>query len=78
MRDWNVVASVHEGGYREACQLLEQFGQVSHTHYCNVLVAKVADPRRLIATLTEWAATYPDIPTFLARVTPVTAMFNFG
>jgi tRNA(Ser,Leu) C12 N-acetylase TAN1 len=77
MKDWNVVISVREGGYSAARELLRQFAEVGRTHYFNVLVAKVDNPRALLDTLTELSATLPDLPKFLARVVPLTVMFNF-
>jgi tRNA(Ser,Leu) C12 N-acetylase TAN1 len=77
MQDWNVVISVREGGYPASRDLLRQFADVSRTHYFNVLVAKVDDPRGLLQTLTELSTTVPGIPGFLARVVPLTVTFNF-
>lgn len=77
MQDWNVVVSVREGGYSAARDLLRQFAEVSHTHFFNVLVAKVDDPRALLETLTELSITLPDIPNSLARVVPLIVTFNF-
>ncbi len=78
MRDWNVVISVREGGYAASRELLGRFAEVSRTHYFNVLVARVDEPRALLEILTELAVTLPDIPTFLARVVPLTVTFDFG
>jgi tRNA(Ser,Leu) C12 N-acetylase TAN1 len=77
MQDWNVVISAREGGYSAARDLLRQFAQVSRTHYFNVLVAKVENPRALLETLTELSTTLPDVPGFLARVVPLVVTFNF-
>jgi tRNA(Ser,Leu) C12 N-acetylase TAN1 len=77
MRDWNLIISVREGGYNAARDLLRQFAEVGRTHYFNVLVAKVDDPRALLETLTELSTTVPEIPNFLARVVPLTVTFNF-
>ena len=78
MLDWNIVVSVRDGGYPAARELLEQFAQVSRTHYFNVLVAKVDDPRGLLEILTELAETLPEIPEFLASVVPLIVMFDFS
>jgi tRNA(Ser,Leu) C12 N-acetylase TAN1 len=77
MQDWNVVISVREGGYSAARDLLGDFAEVGRTHYFNVLVAKAADPRALLETLSELSAAIPDIPNFLARVVPLAVTFNF-
>jgi tRNA(Ser,Leu) C12 N-acetylase TAN1 len=77
MQDWNVVISVREGGYSAARDLLGGFAEVGRTHYFNVLVAKAADPRALLETLSELSATIPDIPNFVARVVPLAVTFDF-
>ena len=41
--DWNVVVTVHAGGYRRARRLLEDFAPVGRSEYFNVLVMQVAD-----------------------------------
>ena len=77
MHDWNVIISIREEGYAAARDLLRQFAEVGRTHYFNVLVAKADDPRQLLETLTDLSSTIPEIPSFLARVMPLTLTFDF-
>jgi tRNA(Ser,Leu) C12 N-acetylase TAN1 len=77
MKDWNVVISIREGFFKEACVLLEQFGAVSKTGFFNVLVMRVEDTSLLVEKLREQLATETAAARFLARVMPVTQSFNF-
>ncbi len=44
VRDWNVVISVYQGGFRRAVRALTAFGRVDRSPYHNVLVMRVEDP----------------------------------
>ncbi len=77
MRDWNVVVSVREGGYRRVRKLLREFGAVSQSGFLNVLVMRVDDPKRLLEALAERAARQPDALAFLGRTVPVRSTFTF-
>ncbi len=54
MRDWNVVISVREMGFRPAFELLEELGPVAKTDFYNILVMKVDDIGNFLETLREW------------------------
>jgi len=43
MKGWNVVVSVREGRFSEACGLLENYGAVSKTEFYNVLATFFGD-----------------------------------
>jgi tRNA(Ser,Leu) C12 N-acetylase TAN1 len=77
MLDWNVVVTVREGRFVQACELLEELGPVVRTDYFNVLVMKVDGIDHLLETLSQWIAADPSILTILARVMPVTHTFDF-
>lgn len=77
MHDWNVVVSLHEGGYTQAWKLLEQLGSVNRTTYFNVLVMQVEDIGHFLETLRQWSAEEPQLLTVLARVRPATQTFTF-
>jgi hypothetical protein len=44
VKDWNVVISVYQDGFRRALHALREFGPVERSPYHNVLVMKVEDP----------------------------------
>jgi len=77
MHDWNVVVSLHEGGYPQAWQLLRQWGAVRRTAYFNVLVMQVEDIGAFLETLRQRSTEEPQVLTVLARVMPVTRTFIF-
>ena len=77
MRDWNVVISVRERGFRPAFELLEELGPVAKTDFYNILVMKVDNIRNFLETLREWVQDDPHILSLISRVMPVTHTFNF-
>ncbi len=77
MHDWNVVVTVHEGGFARACRLLETMGPVSRTEFFNVLAMRVEDVRRTLEVLQAKTEEEPGIFNSLARFVPVTHVFNF-
>ncbi|KPK40339.1 MAG: hypothetical protein AMJ69_02590 [Gammaproteobacteria bacterium SG8_47] len=77
MRDWNVVATVHEGRFKAALQFLRTFGQLSKTDYFNVLVMKVDDIDRFLAELNWELQAAPELGTILSRVIPTAVSFDF-
>jgi tRNA(Ser,Leu) C12 N-acetylase TAN1 len=77
MKDWNVAASVHEGAFLQACELLEEFGPVRRTDFFNVLVIRVDDIHRMMEGLRIRVSQDPDISSVIGRVVPVTQTFSF-
>jgi hypothetical protein len=51
-RDWNVVVTVYEEGWKPAKPDLGEAGAISPTDYHDVLVMKVEDPRAFL----DWFA----------------------
>jgi len=41
MRDWNVVVTVHEHHFAQACRFLETYGQLAKPDFFNVLTMHV-------------------------------------
>jgi len=77
MRDWNVVISVRERGFRPAFELLEELGPVAKTDFYNILVMKVDNIRNFLETLREWVKEDTHILSLISRVMPVIQTFNF-
>ena len=77
MRDWNVVISVRERGFRPAFELLEELGPVAKTDFYNILVMKVDNIRNFLETLREWVQEDTHILSLISRVMPVIQTFNF-
>ena len=77
MIDWNVVVTVNEGTFEEACLYLEQFGYVSSTDYYNVLAMRVYDVSAFTDALRQDLEAKPDVPQILSHVIPVTEKIEF-
>ncbi len=78
MHDWNVVATVHEGGFNKALRTLRRFGAVERTDFFNILVMRTSeDPMKLLDELREEAERDPESVSCLARVMPVVQTFTF-
>ena len=77
MHEWNVVITVREDGFRDAIDLLEDFGPISRTDYFNVLVMQVADWRYMLERLSKESAEDPRIANTLAKVVPAHHVFDF-
>lgn len=77
MKEWNVVATARQSHFPEAVKLLKQFGRVEKTHYYDVLVMEVDDPREFLERLHERLADEPAIGECLGHVSPCTETFIF-
>jgi tRNA(Ser,Leu) C12 N-acetylase TAN1 len=77
MRDWNVVATVKEHSYEQACALLRDFGTVAETDFFNVLVMRVEDTVQFVDDLHGCLEALPAVRASLARVMPVSEKFSY-
>lgn len=77
MKDWNVVITVHEGHFKEAFHVLNDFGNVSKTDFFNVLVMKSDDLPALIKGLQQRIAEKPAFLYAVAGLMPASRTFNF-
>jgi tRNA(Ser,Leu) C12 N-acetylase TAN1 len=76
-RDWNVVVTVYEEGWKPAKRILGQVGAISATDYYDVLVMKVEDPAAFMRWLTERVAREPGLCNLISRVVPAGQAFDF-
>jgi tRNA(Ser,Leu) C12 N-acetylase TAN1 len=77
VHDWNVVVSVHDGGYQHVRQALTELGTVGRTDFYNVLVLKVDDIPYTLEGLQERLQTDDRLKVALARLMPVSQAFTF-
>lgn len=77
MRDWNVVVTVHEGGFVPACRLLEPYGLVRKSEFFNILMMRADDPVWLLSELHRQLAGSPEIAGWIARFMPLQQFFTF-
>jgi tRNA(Ser,Leu) C12 N-acetylase TAN1 len=76
-RDWNVVVTVYEEGFKPAKRILGEAGAISPTNYHDVLVMKVEDPRAFLNWFTERVSQEPGLLNFISRVVPAAQVFDF-
>jgi len=77
MRDWNVVVTLHDGGFVPACRLLEPYGVVRRSEFFNILMMRADDPVWLLGELHRQLAGSPDIGGWIARFMPLQQFFTF-
>jgi tRNA(Ser,Leu) C12 N-acetylase TAN1 len=77
MINWNIVVTVKEHGYRQASDILRDFGTVSRTDFFNVMVMRVDDALQFVEDLHACLQSLPGVRASLARVMPVTEKFSY-
>ena len=78
MKDWNVVITVDEEGFEDACDYLENISHVSSTDYYNVVVMEVDDIPGLLERIRRDMEGLGDLRSVISRVLPVTRTFAFS
>jgi tRNA(Ser,Leu) C12 N-acetylase TAN1 len=77
MRDWNVIISIYQDGFRRALRALETFGSVEPSPYHNVLVMKVDEPMALLDAVERRTEEIPALYDAISRVAPAQRAFEF-
>ena len=77
MKDWNVVISIYQDGFRRALRALQEFGPVERSPYYNVLVMKVEDPTALLEAVERQTEESPALYDAISRVAPAMRGFEF-
>ncbi len=77
MRDWNVVVTVHEHHFSQACRFLEAYGQLAKSDFFNVLTMRVSDIGQFLHDLHQQLQDEPVLAKCVARVLPVGSSFVF-
>ena len=77
VRDWNVVVSIYQDGFRRALRALEAFGRVERSPYHNVLVMTVEEPIALLEAVERRTEENPALYDAIARVAPAICSFEF-
>jgi tRNA(Ser,Leu) C12 N-acetylase TAN1 len=78
VKDWNVVISIYQDGFREARRVLQQLGPVERTPYHNVLVMHVDDPTALLEAVERKTEEIPALYDSISRVAPAARTFEFS
>jgi tRNA(Ser,Leu) C12 N-acetylase TAN1 len=77
MRDWNVVVSIYQDGFRRTVRALERLGAVERSPYHNVLVLKVEEGMSFLKAVERQTEESPALYDTIARVAPAMRNFEF-
>lgn len=77
MRDWNVVISIYQYGFKRAVRALQELGRVDRSPYHNVLVMAADDPFALLAAIEQKTERDPALYDAISRVAPALRCFEF-
>jgi tRNA(Ser,Leu) C12 N-acetylase TAN1 len=77
MRDWNVVVSVYQEGFRRVLRTLRDLGPTERSPYYNVLVMQADDPIALLAVIEKKTEESTALYDAISRVAPATRSFEF-
>ena len=77
MKDWNVVISIYQDGFRRALRALREFGPVERSPYHNVLVMTVEDPMALLEAVENKTEASTALYDAISRLAPAMRNFEF-
>jgi len=77
VKDWNVVISVYQDGFRRALRALEEYGPVDRSPYHNVLVMRVEDPTALLEAIERKTEINTALYDAISRVAPAMRTIDF-
>lgn len=77
MKDWNVVVSIYQDGYRRALRSLRDLGAVERSPYHNVLVMRAEDPAALLEAIERRTEESPALYDAISRVAPAQRAVDF-
>ena len=77
MKNWNVIVSIYQDGFKRALRALREFGSVGHTPYHNILVMAVENPLALLNSVEQRAKERPALYDAISRVAPAMRSFEF-
>lgn len=77
MKDWNVIVSIYQDGFKRAFRALQDLGPVERSPYYNVLVMTVEDPMALLEAIEKRTEERPALYDAISRVAPAMRSFEF-
>lgn len=77
MKEWNVIVSIYQDGYRRARRALRELGAVERSPYHNLIIMSVEDPIVLLDTIEKRAAESSALHDAISRVAPALRSFEF-
>jgi tRNA(Ser,Leu) C12 N-acetylase TAN1 len=77
MKDWNLIVTIYQQGFRRALRALQDIGPTERSPYHNVLVMKVDDPVRTLGAIERLTDECPALYDAIARVAAAMRSFEF-
>jgi len=77
MKDWNLVVTIFQDGFRRALRSLRVLGSIERTPYHNVLAMKVGDPVQVLEAIELKTQESTALYDAISRVSPATHSFDF-
>jgi len=77
MKDWNIIISVFQDGFKQAARALKLFGAVDRSPYHNVLVMAAENPLAVLENIECEADNRPFLYDAISRVAPAARCFEF-
>ena len=77
MKDWNVVISIYQDGFKRALRALKEFGPAERSPYHNVIVMKVEDPVALLEVIERKTEESTALYDAISRVAPAMHTVEF-
>jgi len=77
VKDWNVIVTIYQQGFRRALRALQAIGPTERSSYHNVLIMKVDDPVAMLDAIERLTDERPALYDAIARVAPATRTFEF-
>ena len=77
MKDWNVVISVYQDGFRRALHALRELGPVERSPYHNVLLMKAENPMALLEAVERKTEENPALYDAISRIAPAMQTVDF-
>ena len=77
MKDWNVIITIFQDGFRCAIRALHKLGPVERSPYHNVLLMAVEDPIALLEAIERQTEIDPALYDAISRVAPAMRSFEF-
>ena len=77
MKDWNLVVTIFQDGFRCALRALRALGPIERTPYHNVLAMQVDDPVKVLAAIELKTQESTALYDAISRVSPATHSFGF-
>jgi tRNA(Ser,Leu) C12 N-acetylase TAN1 len=78
VKDWNIIVTIYQEGFRRALRALQDIGPAERGPYHNVLVMKVDHPMAFLEAIERLTEERPALYDAIARVAPAMRAFDFS